>query len=151
MHKNGWKWTNRIGKKQSRDMLLTNQTSFLKMGQPRPLFQLFSSFRTKNKCEKCHADPVNGVGIWTHDLWNMSPPITTRPGLPHQTSLIKGISDVGAIENMNTSFILHQSLVTLLYRCKPRKETSQIGVNYFTVYRWTSLALPATDCNIFNN
>ena len=56
---------------------------FFKMGQPRHLFHLFSSFQThitiftNNKCEK-NFHPVYGDEIQTHDLWN----ITTRPGLP---------------------------------------------------------------------
>ena len=56
---------------------------FLKMGQPRPIFNLLSSFQTisiskftTNKCEK-----------WCRDSNSLhldyeSPPITTRPGLP---------------------------------------------------------------------
>ena len=49
------------------------------MGQPRPLFNIFSSFQkyitnfTTNRylCEK-NVHPVYGAGIRTHDLWNMS-------------------------------------------------------------------------------
>ena len=55
-------------------------------GQPRPLFNLFSSFQTHikifrtNKSEKCPSS------IWCRDSnsWSLerqSPPITTRPGL----------------------------------------------------------------------
>ena len=54
-------------------------TLFYKMDRPRPLFHLFSSFQTHtitifttNKYEKCHVHPVDGPGIWTHNLWNMS-------------------------------------------------------------------------------
>ena len=60
---------------------------FLNMGQPRPLFHLFSSFQTNitifttNKCEKSPSS------MWHRDLnpWHLEhepPPITTRPGLP---------------------------------------------------------------------
>ena len=48
----------------------------LKMGQPGPLFHLFSSFQTNitifttNKCEKVHL--VYSAGIQSHDLCNMS-------------------------------------------------------------------------------
>ena len=51
-----------------------NLELFLKMGHPRSLFFIFSSFQTKitifttNKCEKC----PSGAGIQTHDLRNMS-------------------------------------------------------------------------------
>ena len=64
------------------------------MGQPQPLFHLFSSFQTNitilttNKCEKCSSS------IWR---WNSnsqpsdyeSPPITTRPGLLPNVSLFR--------------------------------------------------------------
>ena len=55
------------------------------MGQPRPLFNLFSSFQTNitilttNKCEKCPSS------IWDSNLQPSdyeSPPLSTRPGLP---------------------------------------------------------------------
>ena len=52
----------------------------LKMGHPRPLFRLFSSFQTNitilttNICEKCYDHPVCGTGIRTHDLQNTSIP-----------------------------------------------------------------------------
>ena len=52
--------------------------SFLKMGHPRPLFHLFSSFQAtlqflkQINVKKCHVHPVSGVGIRTHDLWNVS-------------------------------------------------------------------------------
>ena len=54
-------------------------SSFHKMGQPRPLFHLFSSFQTNitnfttNRCMK-NVHPVYYAGIRTHDLWNMSLP-----------------------------------------------------------------------------
>ena len=52
--------------------LLNFGTKPLKMGQPRPLFRLFSSFQTiitiltTNKCENFH--PVSGAGIRGHNL-----------------------------------------------------------------------------------
>ena len=51
--------------------------SFLKIGQPKPLFAYFRSFQTNNtilttnQCEKCDFNLVYGAGIWTHDLSNM--------------------------------------------------------------------------------
>ena len=39
-----------------------------KMGQPRPLFCLFSSFQTNNKYECENDHPVSGTGIRTHKL-----------------------------------------------------------------------------------
>ena len=56
------------------------------MGQPRPLFRLFSSFQTKipifttNKCEQCPSSIRRWYSNPQH-LDNESPPITTRPGL----------------------------------------------------------------------
>ena len=46
------------------------------MGQPRPLFRLFSvlfkqtllQFLQQINVKKCHVHPVYGAGIWTHDL-----------------------------------------------------------------------------------
>ena len=60
---------------------------FLKMGHPRPLLYLFSSFQTNitilttNKCEKC----PSSIRCWDSNSQpseHKSPPITTRPGLP---------------------------------------------------------------------
>ena len=53
---------------------------FLKMGQPRPLFCLFSvlfkqtlpQFLQQINVKKCHVHPVYGTGIRTHDLWIVS-------------------------------------------------------------------------------
>ena len=56
------------------------------MGQPRPLFHLFSSFQTHitnfatNRYVK-NVHPEYGVGIRTQHLKHESPTITTRPGL----------------------------------------------------------------------
>ena len=53
-------------------------TVFLKkMGQPRPLFHLFTVFSNKhynfyNKYMWKNVHPVYGAGIRTHNLWNMS-------------------------------------------------------------------------------
>ena len=48
-----------------------------KMGQPRPLFRLFSIFSNKhynfyNKYMWKNVHPVYGAGIRTHNIWNMS-------------------------------------------------------------------------------
>ena len=59
---------------------------FLKMGQPRPLFHLFSSFQTHiaifttNKCEK-YSSSIQGWDLTSRPLEHESPPISTRPGL----------------------------------------------------------------------
>ena len=59
---------------------------FKKIGQPRPLFHLFSSFQTQitifttNKCEKCPSS-IRCRDSNTQPLAHESPPITTRPGL----------------------------------------------------------------------
>ena len=60
-------------------MFLINLSFFKKIGQPRPLFRLFSIFSNKQynflqqiKVKKCHVHPVYGNGIQTHDLWNVS-------------------------------------------------------------------------------
>ena len=52
---------------------------FLKMGQTRPLFRLFSVFFKQTiqflqqiNVKKCHVHPVYGAGIRTHDLWIVS-------------------------------------------------------------------------------
>ena len=58
-----------------------------KMGQPRPLFRLFSVFSNKHqynfyKYMRKYVHPVYIAGIRTHDLQNVSLfPITLRPGL----------------------------------------------------------------------
>ena len=58
------------------------------MGQPRPLFCLFSVFSNKqynfyNKYMWKNVHPVYSAGIQTHKLlWHESLPITTRPRLP---------------------------------------------------------------------
>ena len=49
-------------------------------GPPRPLF--ISFVFSKN------VHPIFGAGIQTHDLLNMSPPITTRPGLPPNSAYV---------------------------------------------------------------
>ena len=44
------------------------------MGQPRPIFRLFSVFSNKQynfNNYKCHVHPVYGAGIRTHDLSNI--------------------------------------------------------------------------------
>ena len=70
------------------------------MGQPQPLFVYFRSFQTNitniyNKYMWKNVHPVYGAGIRTHDLWNESPPITTRPGLPPLTwALIRPKHDI---------------------------------------------------------
>ena len=58
---------------------ITFWNCFFKLGQPRTLFHLFSSFQTQIitifttiKCEQCHVHPLYGAGIRTHDLWIMS-------------------------------------------------------------------------------
>ena len=57
------------------------------MGQPRPLFHLFSSFQTNitiftaNKCEK-YPSSIHCRDSNSRPLEQESPPITTRPGLP---------------------------------------------------------------------
>ena len=57
------------------------------MGQPRPLlsfiFGLFkqTSLQILQQINLKNVNPVYGVGIQTHDLRNMPPPIITRPGL----------------------------------------------------------------------
>ena len=51
---------------------------FFKWANPGLFFVYFRSFQTNNtifttnKCEKCHVHLVNGTGIRTHDLRNMS-------------------------------------------------------------------------------
>ena len=63
------------------------------MGQPRPLFRLFSVFSNKqynfyNKYMSKNIHPVYGAGIQTHNLQKReSLPITTRPGLPPNYAL----------------------------------------------------------------
>ena len=46
------------------------------MGQPRPLFNLFSSFlhtlQSLQQINEKNVHPVHGDGIRTHDLWNTS-------------------------------------------------------------------------------
>ena len=57
---------------------------FRNMGQPLALFRLFSVFSNNfyNKFMWKNVHPVYGAGIRTHNLRNVSLPITTRPGLP---------------------------------------------------------------------
>ena len=73
---------------------------FLKMGQPRPLFRLFSSFQTNitifttNKCEKCPSS-IRRQDLNSQPSDYESPPLTTRLGLPYLLScqcLIKILS-----------------------------------------------------------
>ena len=52
---------------------------FFLIGQPRPLFHLFSvfsnkqyNFYNKSMCKKCHVHPVYSARIRTHDLRNVS-------------------------------------------------------------------------------
>ena len=40
-----------------------------------------TNYNFYNKYMWKNVHPVNGPGIRTHNLWNKSPPITTRPGL----------------------------------------------------------------------
>ena len=63
----------------ARSRLLGKTLFFLKkMGHPRPLFHLFSSFQTtllflqQINVKKHHVHPVSGTGIRTHDLQNVS-------------------------------------------------------------------------------
>ena len=69
---------------------------FNKMGHPRHLFSLFLSLQTQitifaaNKCEKCPSSKQ----CWDSNprpLEHTSPPITTRPGLPHKWWLFQTI------------------------------------------------------------
>ena len=76
---------------------LTLKTTFLLkvlvMGQPRPLFHLFSSFQTHktifttNKCEKCPSS-ILCQDLNSRPLGHESPHITNRPGLlPYRFSM----------------------------------------------------------------
>ena len=59
------------------------------MGHPHPLFRLFSSFQSLQLLLQIYVKnvrPVYGCGIRTHDLQNVSPPMTTRPGLMPKSS-----------------------------------------------------------------
>ena len=59
--------------------------SFLKNGPIPASFSfifVFSNTQFLQQINLKNVHPVYGSGIRTHDLWNMSPPITTRPGLP---------------------------------------------------------------------
>ena len=62
------------------------------MGQSRPLYNLYSSFKQILQFfQQIHVkkvNPVYGVGTRTHSLWDMSPTLTTRPGLPPTKKLI---------------------------------------------------------------
>ena len=82
-------WIGRSGWTIEAEWILLNFpfVFFIKMGQPWPLFRLFSVFSNKHYkflqqiCEKCPSS------IWCRDsnprpLARESPPITTRPGLP---------------------------------------------------------------------
>ena len=67
---------------------------FYKMGRPRPLFNLFSSFQTnitilqQINVKKC----PSSIQCWDSNPWlseHVSPPITTRPGLPPKKVFVK--------------------------------------------------------------
>ena len=70
-------------------------TFFKKMGQPWPLFRLFSVFSCKqynfttNQCKKCSSvHPVDSGEIQTYKPYkHESSPLTTRPGLPSKWTL----------------------------------------------------------------
>ena len=68
---------NVVGTRSTDKADLRVQGKVIKMGQPRPLFHLFLSFKTHitnfttNSYVK-NVHPVYGAGIRTHDLWNMS-------------------------------------------------------------------------------
>ena len=61
-------------------MALSFFSFFSKMGQPQPLFHLFSvlfkqtllQFLQQINVKKCHVHPVYSAGIRTHDLWIVS-------------------------------------------------------------------------------
>ena len=107
------------------------------MGQPRPLFRLFSSFQTNitilttNKCEKCPSS------IWRRDLKSQpsdyeSPPLTTRPGLP--PNLTVGVSMRLLREHTLTYFVRggYQlcSSAGLQFDCFGDDKTAQKVTNY---------------------
>ena len=78
-----------MSRAEKRKATFQQKSIILKMGQPRPLFHLFSSFQTHitNFTTNRYGKKVHPVYLrcwdsnsrpWEHE----SPPITTRPGLP---------------------------------------------------------------------
>ena len=74
---------------------------FLKMGQPRPLFRLFSSFQTNitifttNKWEK-YPFSIQRWDSNPRPLEYESPPMTTRPGLPPLPNIFSVWRDINS-------------------------------------------------------
>ena len=71
----------------SKDQRWGRNGSFLKMGQPRPLFVYFRSFQTNitNFYNKYMWICPSSKWCWDSNPWPLereSPPISTRPGLP---------------------------------------------------------------------
>ena len=89
---------------------------FFKNGQFRPLFRLFSVFKTNNtilttnECLKCHVHPVYGAGIRTHALQSVSLLYNQQISAPYQP---KTDLSVALLRCTLTSYF-----ATLYYRCE---------------------------------